>query len=180
MLMIAIHWAIIGKKTHSKRYIQQRKKEDGRRGRDIFYFGVSFWLTIFNIKLQHNNPHPKLTMPQSSLHCTHPFSRYFPLSPDCMGICTKSKHQCVCRHFGEQTHILLSFVVVLCHHRFFVPCSYLNGLTVHLFRRLYVSSLWIISFVNYDIYFVVFCLLLPIHEEKQSLSIDAKIDHLAK
>ena len=29
MLMIAIHWAIIGKK-HSKRYIQQRKKEDRR------------------------------------------------------------------------------------------------------------------------------------------------------
>ena len=41
MLMIAIHWAIIGKK-HSKRYIQQRKKEDRRRGRDIFYFGVCF------------------------------------------------------------------------------------------------------------------------------------------
>ena len=43
MLMIAIHWAIIGKKTHSKRYIQQRKKEDGRRGRDIFDFGVCFY-----------------------------------------------------------------------------------------------------------------------------------------
>ena len=102
MLMIAIHWAIIGKK-HSKRYIQQRKKEDWRRVRDVFYFGVCFWLKIFNIKLQHNNPHPKLTMPQSSLHCTHPFSRYFPLPPDCMGICTKSKHQCICRHFGKQT-----------------------------------------------------------------------------
>ena len=36
---MGLHW----QKAHSKRYIQQRKKEDGRRGRDIFDFGVCFY-----------------------------------------------------------------------------------------------------------------------------------------